>query len=101
MLEYTDPDEIEVGVGRPFTVLLSGNAAGGYVWRIADVPEGLRPRAEDDVAPGEAAPGATGMRRFELEATAPGTFPVRFELRRDWEPGPERTRDVMVRAVVS
>jgi predicted secreted protein len=99
--EFADPEQIEVAVGGPFAVLLSGNGAGGYLWRVAEVPEGVRVWSEDDLPPGEAAPGATGTRRFELEATEPGTFGVRFELRRSWEPGAERVRDVTVRAVAS
>jgi hypothetical protein len=43
-------------------------------------------------------PGATGEKAFELEATEGGTFTLRFERRRDWEPGADRERSVVVDA---
>jgi hypothetical protein len=39
-----------------------------------------------------------GEKVFELEATQPGTFTLRFERRRDWEPGADRERSVVVAA---
>ena len=98
MREFTDPDQIEVATDEPFVVVLSENAPGGYLWRAAGLPDAIRLRREDDLAPGEGAPGATGEKVFELEAKKPGTFTLRFERRRDWEPGADRRRTVVVEA---
>ena len=94
--DFTDPDRIDVQAREPFTVLLSDNGPGGYLWRVADVPAELRLRREDDVPPGELVPGASGQKLFELETSEPGTFTLRFERRRDWEPGADRVRTVVV-----
>ena len=101
MREFTDPDHIEVETAEPFVVVLSENAPGGYLWRAEGLPEGIHLRREDDLAPGEGAPGATGEKVFELEVTEPGTFTLRFERRRDWEPGADRERTVVVEARAS
>jgi predicted secreted protein len=94
--EFTDPDRIDVGAGEPFAVVLSDNGPGGYLWRVTELPPALRLVREDDLAPGEGAPGATGEKVFELEAVEAGTFTLRFERRRDWEPGADRERAVVV-----
>jgi predicted secreted protein len=94
--EYTDTDRIEVAAGEPFVIVLPENGPGGYLWRVAELPPEVQVRREDDLAPGEGAPGATGEKVFELEATSPGTFTLRFERRRDWEPGADRERSVVV-----
>ena len=68
--EFTDTDQIQVAIGEPFAVVLPDNGAGGYLWRVADLPPAHCVRREDDQAPGEWAPGATGAKVFELEAVA-------------------------------
>ena len=95
--EFADAQEIDVAAGQPFAVLLSGNGAGGYRWRVAELPAPVAIRGEDDVAPARGAPGATGVKRFELEAREAGTFTLRFELVRDWEPGPADARELTLR----
>jgi predicted secreted protein len=94
--EFTDPDRIDVEPGEPFAVVLSENGPGGYLWRVAELPTAFRLRHEDDLAPGEGAPGATGEKVFELDASEPGTYTLHFERRRDWEPGADRERTVVV-----
>jgi predicted secreted protein len=96
--EFTDSDHVDVSRDEPFLIVLSENGPGGYLWRAAELPPSIRLRREDDLAPGEGAPGATGEKVFELEATEPGTFTLRFERRRDWEPGADRERSVVVAA---
>ena len=96
--EFTDTDRVGVAAGEPVVIVLADNGPGGYLWRVAELPPAIRVRREDDLAPGEGAPGATGEKVFELEATEPGTFTVRFERRRDWEPGADRERSVVVDA---
>jgi predicted secreted protein len=94
MREFADPDHIDVLAGEPFVVVLADNGPGGYVWQAADLPPAVRLRREAPRSPGEAAPGATGEKVFELEATEPGAFTLRFERRRDWEPGADRERSI-------
>ena len=96
--EFTDTDRVDVQAGEPFAIVLSDNGPGGYVWRAAELTPAVRLRREDDRAPGQGAPGATGQKVFELEAMQPGTFTLRFERRRDWEPGADRKRSVVVEA---
>jgi predicted secreted protein len=96
--EFTDTDRVDVPAGEPFAIVLPDNGPGGYLWRVAELPPAILLRREDDLAPGEGAPGATGEKVFELEATEPGTFTLRFERRRDWEPGADRERSVVVAA---
>jgi len=60
--EFTNSDRVEVQPGEPFLVVLSDNGPGGYLWRAAELPQAIRLRREDDLAPGEGAPGATGVR---------------------------------------
>jgi predicted secreted protein len=98
MREFTETERVDVAVGEPFVIVLADNGPGGYLWRVGDLPPSLKLRREDDLAPGEGAPGATGEKVFELEATEPGTFTARFERRRDWEPGADRERSVVVAA---
>ena len=89
---------MEVTTAEPFVVVLPENGPGGYLWRIADLPAAISVLREDDLPPGdgEGAPGATGSKLFELEAGEPGTFTVRFERRRDWEPDADREQSVVV-----
>ena len=94
--EFTDPERIEVEVDETFAIVLSDNGPGGYLWRVADLPPAIRLQREDDLAPSERAPGATGEKVFELQALEPGTFTLRFERRRDWEPGADRERILIV-----
>ena|SRR5687768_18418376 len=89
-------DRVSVAVGEPFVVVLPDNGVGGYLWHVEELPFALRIRREDDLGPGEGAPGATGEKAIELEATQPGTFTVRFERRRDWEPGADREQTLVV-----
>jgi predicted secreted protein len=99
--EFTDPEVVDVQVGEPFAVVMSDNGPGGYLWHLRDPPAAIRLRREDDLAPGEGAPGATGERVFELEAVEPGMHTLRFERRRDWEPGADREHAVVVNARIS
>jgi predicted secreted protein len=96
--QFTDSDHVAVQRDEPFLIVLSDNGPGGYLWRAAELPPAVRLRREDDLAPGIGAPGATGEKVFELEVTEPGTFTLRFERRRDWEPGADRERSVVVDA---
>ena len=98
MKRFEDPERVEVTVGERFAVVLSGNGVGGYLWRPEELPAALRLHGERDLAPASAAPGAAGAKEFELEATTAGTSAARFALRRDWEAGAARTRDVAVHA---
>jgi predicted secreted protein len=96
--EFVDPDRVDVEPGEPFAIVLSDNGPGGYLWHADDLPPTIRLRQEDHRAPDTLAPGASGRKVFELEATQPGRFALRFERRRSWEPGADRERVVVVEA---
>lgn len=98
MDQFTDTDRVDVPVGKPFALVLSDNGPGGYLWRVAELPQGIALRRADDLPPGVAAPGATGSKLFELEARHPGAYTARFERTRDWEPGADRERSVLITA---
>lgn len=91
-------DHIDVTPGKPFVVTLLENGPGGFLWRVADLPPQVTVVREDDLPPSDLTAGATGSKQFELEASEPGTFTIRFERRRDWEPGADRERSILVRA---
>jgi predicted secreted protein len=94
--EPTEIEQVDVATGDPVVVVLADDGPGGYLWRVADLPAGITIRSEESLPPAEAAAGATGTKLFELEATEPGTHTVRFERRRDWEPGADREHSVVV-----
>jgi predicted secreted protein len=96
--EPTENEQVDVATGEPFVVVLADDGPGGYLWRAADLPAAITILREESLPPSEAAPGATGTKLFELEATEPGTHTVRFERRRDWEPGADREHSVVVTA---
>jgi predicted secreted protein len=99
MREFTDPERVEVETGEPFVIVLSHNFEGPYLWTAADVPAEIHVEREDNLAPGEGAPGASGEKVFELEATEPGTFTLHFERRfEQGEPKVDRERSVVVEA---
>ena len=83
MQQLTPPE-----VARPRPLLITSESR--------SIPSLPLIRREDDLGPGEGAPGATGEKAIELEATQPGTFTVRFERRRDWEPGADREQTLVV-----
>jgi predicted secreted protein len=91
-------DELEVKTGERFAVTLPENGPGGYLWRVAERPPQLTIVREDDLPPRDPAVGAAGSKLFELEASEPGTFSIRFERRRDWEPTADRERSIVITA---
>ena len=99
MREFTDPERVDVAAGEPFVIVLSHNFEGPYLWTAPDLPPAIRLLDENNLAPGEGAPGATGEKVFELEATEPGTFTLRFERRFEFgEPKVDRERAVVIEA---
>ena len=99
MREFTDPEHVEVEAGEPFVIVLSHNFEGPYLWTAPELPAAILLRDENNLAPGEGAPGASGEKVFELEATEPGRFTLRFERRFEYgEPKVDRKRSVVVEA---
>jgi predicted secreted protein len=96
--QATNTEFIDAAAGEPFVVVLADDGIGGYLWRIAEQPPAITVLREETLPPLEAAPGAGGSKLFELQATEPGTHTVRFELRRDWEPGAAREHIAVVTA---
>jgi predicted secreted protein len=63
----------QVAVGTDFEVHLASPASAGYVWEIAEVPEGLK-------------------------AVTAGSYVIHFKLKRPWEPEPVDTHSVTIHA---
>lgn len=93
-----DPaDGVRIDLPNAGTVrlLLPQNATTGYVWRLAELGEGLEVLGADDVA-GGAAPGAAGRHELRVRAVRPGTWPVRLVRSRPWEESVEEERRLSV-----
>lgn len=87
-MDLTEADNgrrIEVGAAEHVVVRLPENATTGYRWEIADLSGPVRV-VTDRAEPGAAAPGAAGVRRWELAFDGSGTVAIRAVQRRPWEP---------------
>jgi predicted secreted protein len=112
LIEVTDSDDgstISLSPGEVVELVLDENATTGYLWSIAQRPDGLHLEDDGFYLPGEARPGAGGQHWFrfhversderssETEGSVEGTLVA--ELRRPWDPdGPaERMFRVTIR----
>jgi hypothetical protein len=70
-------------------VHLPGLTAGGYEWTVEITDGDPKPVAVEQIDPETASgpPGASLDHVFRLSALLPGEASVRFEQRRQWEPG--------------
>jgi predicted secreted protein len=73
-----------VPVGETVVVELRDISTTGYRWQLEGLNPSIVTLQKDDVRP-SAAPGASGVRRFEFLTTGTGHAALRFELRRPWE----------------
>ena len=64
-------------------IALPESASTGYRWELADLPRGLTLVDDDHELAGEAPPGASGLRVFQLRVDASGV--VSAHMRRSWE----------------
>jgi predicted secreted protein len=92
--------EIRAAPGAEFGVTLSEVPGSGYVWRCADIPDGLvllnASYIDPDPSPAE---GSSRQRRFQFRADRSGEFTLLFQLGRSWEPVPIQERVMRILAV--
>lgn len=74
------------GVGDSLLLTLPENAATGYQWVVAGLPDVLEPVSDEFVTPEHAAPGAGGTRRWRWTARRAGSGRLVLHLRRPWQP---------------
>ena len=104
MTDRDDGSTISLSPGEVVELVLDENATTGYLWSIAQRPEGLHLDDDGYHLPGDARPGAGGRHwfRFHVEPSTEGSSEGTLiaELRRPWESdGPaERTFRVTIRA---
>jgi predicted secreted protein len=88
-----------VPVGEIVQVELQDISTTGYRWQLQDFPRSIVVLQREDTRPGKA-PGAAGVRVFELRAVGAGKVTLHFDLRRPWEtnqpPIKESTLDLTV-----
>lgn len=87
--EYSDPgQEIEIGVGKKFVIVLDSNPTTGYNWE-ADFDEDFLKLVQDEFKPAEDKDlvGAGGEQRFTFEGVKKGKTEVTLTYRRSWEEG--------------
>lgn len=89
----------QVAVGTDFEVHLASPASAGYVWEIAEVPEGLAcSRKPVDASSSASLPGDPSTRVFSCKAVTAGSYVIHFKLQRPWEPEPADTHSVTIHA---
>jgi len=92
----------EVAVGAPLLVTLCAQPATGYRWSppvVAD-PGVAAVRSWAYTPPADPLPGASGVERFLLVGTAPGTTTLTFSYDRPWAGGDTGARVATVALVV-
>ncbi len=86
--EYTDAgQEIEIGVGDQFIVVLESNPTTGYRWE-ADFDESFLKLVQDEFEPDEAEEGMVGVggkQRFTFEGLKTGETELTLTYKRSWE----------------
>ena len=80
---------IEAATGDRFRVTLEAMSSGGYLWKVAGVPAGLR-LLEETVRPASTAIGAPTLYEFRLEVMGPIDGVLVFAYARPWDAGGQR-----------
>ena len=90
----TEDAEATVLRGTGYTFSLLNGQDGGYIW-VYDADEGLAV-TETFVTYPDKAPGAPSLQRYDVTADKPGTYTMRFRLKRSWETDSIAERTVTV-----
>jgi predicted secreted protein len=77
---------MNVALGETFEVTLSDMPGAGYRWLVTDLPDGVRLIADHADAVDSDRVGGPRPRTFEFQADREGTYDLRFEFVRSWEP---------------
>ncbi len=87
---------LSLTAGERISLFLTETASTGYVWRAAVDDDTVLTLIATEHSERSAMAGAEGVVDFILEAIAPGTTTVRFDLARAWEKDAAETRTVSV-----
>lgn len=68
----------------------------GYVWQVPQLPAGLELLGSDYDRPAAAVPGGLLIHVFRFRAARPGSYPITFVRKREWETTPLETETVIV-----
>ena len=91
MAEYTFSEKdngasVEVPCGAKITIELNENPTTGYRWTISSIDElFLEPKGDEFLPPGQATPGAGGLRRFFFRAKGAGSTALTLISKRAWQ----------------
>lgn len=93
----TKKNILKTRVGRSVTISLAVNKTTGFSWEIDSCDSELR-CTELEYRKHLGGLGAGGEQRFEVDTPQPGTFEIRFRLKRPWE---EKAKEVRTYRVVA
>ncbi|OGA99414.1 MAG: hypothetical protein A3E25_17780 [Burkholderiales bacterium RIFCSPHIGHO2_12_FULL_69_20] len=91
------PLQLQATAGRSLDIVLDSAPGAGLLWQPPAAPAGCTLKAAGH-APGGAGEGAGQQQHFAFEATKPGKWTLRFELRRAWESSAHAVQPVQVTA---
>jgi inhibitor of cysteine peptidase len=78
---------VQVRRGAKITIELNENPTTGYRWTISSIDEVfLEPEGNEFLSPGQATPGAGGLRRFSFRAKGAGSTALTLISKRAWQP---------------
>ena len=78
--------QVEVQRGAKITIELNENPTTGYRWTISSIDEVfLEPDGDEFLPPGQATPGAGGLRRFFFRAKSAGSTALTLISKRAWQ----------------
>jgi predicted secreted protein len=86
-----------VHVGQEFAIDLEGMPGAGYMWEMTQRPDPVELVRQDVVSISKAI-GGNSMQRFTLVAHQPGSYGLRFGLKRRWEKDAVKTAEFSVQA---
>ena len=89
---------IDKGDNNPYVFSLKNRQDGGYIWTF-DKAEGLTVQEQIVEYPNRSAVGADSLQVYAVTGNKPGTYTLRFRLKRSWETDSiaERTVTVIVK----
>jgi predicted secreted protein len=86
-----------VQAGQPFEIDLEALPGAGYMWGLAQIPEGIELLSHEVIAVSPEV-GGPSTQRFRLKSAPLGRYVLVFELKRSWEKDPVKTTTITVTA---
>jgi inhibitor of cysteine peptidase len=94
----SDEEEVRaVQVGQPFAIDLEAIPGAGYMWELAHPPGEVELASQEIVAISKEV-GGSSTQRFTMVAHQPGSYSLKFELKRKWEKDPVKTSVFSIKA---